>query len=124
MVKNLPANAGDTGDSSSSPGSERSPGRGNGNPFQYSCLGNPLFRRAWCTAVHGVTESRTRLTMHAWWNTRGITFSERNDLCFFPQFPDYLPCSVMLQPAPQDVGKVGSRMNPRDSLIPSKDFLK
>ena len=38
MVKNLPANAGDTG---SIPGLERSPGEGNGNPFQYSCLENP-----------------------------------------------------------------------------------
>ena len=38
VVKNLPANAGDTG---SIPGLERSPGEGNGNPFQYSCLENP-----------------------------------------------------------------------------------
>ena len=41
MVKNLTANAGDTGDMGSIPGSGRSPGGGNGNPFQYSCLGNP-----------------------------------------------------------------------------------
>ena len=38
MVKNLPANAGDTGDGGSIPGSGRSPGEGNGNPLQYSCL--------------------------------------------------------------------------------------
>ena len=80
MVKNLPANAGDTRDSSSSPGSGRSPGGGNGNPLQYSCLENPLFRRAQWAAVHGVTKSQTRLSVHAWCNTRGITFSERNDL--------------------------------------------
>ena len=43
MVKNLSANAGDTG---SIPGLGRSPGEGNGNPFQYSCLGNPMDRRA------------------------------------------------------------------------------
>ena len=43
MVKNLPANAGDTG---SIPGLGRSPGEGNGNPFQYSCLGNPIDRGA------------------------------------------------------------------------------
>jgi len=40
-VKILPDNAGDTGDSSSIPGLERSPGGGYGNPLQYSCLGNP-----------------------------------------------------------------------------------
>ena len=40
MVKNLPASAGDTEDSGSIPGSGRSPGEGNGNPLQYSCLGN------------------------------------------------------------------------------------
>ena len=44
MVKNLPANAGDPG---LIPGSGRSPGEGNGNPLQYSCLGNPMDREAW-----------------------------------------------------------------------------
>ena len=58
--------------------------RRNGNPLQYSCLENPLFRRARWAAVHGVTKSQTRLSVHAWWNTRGITFSERNDLLFLP----------------------------------------
>ena len=51
--KESPANAGDAG---SSPGSERSPGEGNGNPFQYSCLGNPVDRGAWQAIVHGVTK--------------------------------------------------------------------
>ena len=59
VVKNPPANAGDTKDTSSIPGSERSPGRGNGNPLQYSCLENPMDRRAWWTTVHGVTKSQT-----------------------------------------------------------------
>ena len=53
-VKNLPLNAGDEG---SVPGSGRSPGEGNGNPFQYSCLENPMDRGAWWVMVHGVTES-------------------------------------------------------------------
>ena len=44
VVKNLPANAGDTGDSGSIPGSERSPGEGNGNVLQYFCLQNPMER--------------------------------------------------------------------------------
>ena len=53
VVKNLLANAGGAG---STPGSERSPGEGNGNPFQYSCLGNPMDRGAWRATVHGVTK--------------------------------------------------------------------
>ena len=62
MVKNLPANAGDTGDSGSIPGSGRSPERGHGNPLQYSCLENPMDRGAWRATVHGVAESRTQLS--------------------------------------------------------------
>ena len=46
MVKNPPANAGDTGDSSSIPGLKRSPGGGYGNPLQYSSLENPTDREA------------------------------------------------------------------------------
>jgi len=46
VVKNPPANAGDTGDAGSIPGSGRSPGEGNGNPRQYSCLGNLMDRGA------------------------------------------------------------------------------
>ena len=53
MVKNPPANAGDTG---SIPGSGRSPGEGNGNPLQNSCLENPMDRGAWRATVHGVTK--------------------------------------------------------------------
>ena len=49
--KNLPANAGDMG---SIPESGRSPRRGNDNPLQFSCLGNPMDRGAWGAAVHGV----------------------------------------------------------------------
>ena len=53
MVKNLSANTGDTG---LIPGLGRSPGGGNGNPVQYSCLGNPMDRGAWRATVHGVTK--------------------------------------------------------------------
>ena len=56
MVKNPPANGGDTG---LIPGSGRSPGVGNGNPLQFSCLGNPIVRGAWWATVHGVTKSQT-----------------------------------------------------------------
>ena len=53
MVKDLPANAGDLG---SIPGSGRSPGKGNGNPLQYSCLENLMDRGAWRATVLGVPE--------------------------------------------------------------------
>ena len=56
VVKNLPADAGDTGDRSSIPGSGRSPGEVNGYPLQYSYLGNPMDRGAWWATVHGVTK--------------------------------------------------------------------
>ena len=62
VVKNPPANSGDTGYVSSIPGSGRSPGKGNGNPLQYSCLGNSVDRGAWRATVHGVTKSQTRLS--------------------------------------------------------------
>ena len=58
-VKASAANAGDPG---SIPGSGRSPGEGNGNPLQYSCLENPIDWGAWWAAVHGVTKSRTGLS--------------------------------------------------------------
>ena len=54
MVKNSPANAGATRDMGSVPGSGRSPGEGNANPLQYSCLENPMDRGAWQATVHGV----------------------------------------------------------------------
>ena len=53
VVKSLHANAGDTGDTGSIPGSGRSPGGGHGNPLQYSCLENPMDRGAWGATVHG-----------------------------------------------------------------------
>ena len=59
VVKNPPANAGDARDVGLMPGSGRSPGVGNGNPFQYSCLENLMDRRAWKVTVHGATKSQT-----------------------------------------------------------------
>ena len=59
VVKNLPANSGDIKDVGSIPGLGRSPGEGNGNPLQYSCLENPMDRGAWRAAIHGVAKSRT-----------------------------------------------------------------
>ena len=58
-VKNLPASAGELGLISEL---GRSPGEGNGNPLQDSCLGNPTDQGAWWATVHGVTKSQTRLS--------------------------------------------------------------
>ena len=62
VVKNLPANAGESRDTGSIPESGRSLGVGNGNPLQYSCLENSMDRGAWRATVHGVTESQTQLS--------------------------------------------------------------
>ena len=59
MVKNLPAKR-ET--QVPFPGSGRSPGKGNGYPFQYSCLENPMDRVAWQTIVHGVTKSGAQMS--------------------------------------------------------------
>ena len=64
-MKNLRANAGDVRDWGSIPGSGKSPGGGNGNPLQYSCLGNPMDRGAWRAIVHGV---------------HGVAYSQRHNL--------------------------------------------
>ena len=62
VVKNPPASAGDRRDVGSIPGSERSPGEGNNNPLQYSCLENSTDRGGWRATVHGVAKSQTRLS--------------------------------------------------------------
>ena len=61
-LKHLPASACNVGDLGLIPGSGRSPGEGNGNPLQYSCLENPMDGGAWWATVHGVAESWTRLS--------------------------------------------------------------
>ena len=69
VVRNPPANAEAREDTGSIPGLGRSPGEGNGNPLQYSCLENPMKRGAWWATVHGVVKSWRRLSdwahMHA-----------------------------------------------------------
>ena len=59
VVKNPPANAGDTRDLGLIPGLGRSPGGGNSNLFQYSCLENPMDRGAWQATAHGFTKNQT-----------------------------------------------------------------
>ena len=67
VVKNLPANAGDTRNVCSIPGSGRSLGEGNGNLLQYSFLENPMDRGIWQATVHGVARSQTQLSTHAYY---------------------------------------------------------
>ena len=59
VVKNTPSSAGNVRDLGLIPGLGRSPGEGNGNPLQYSCLENPMDRGARKATVHGVTKSQT-----------------------------------------------------------------
>ena len=66
VVKNLPAKAGEMGDVGLIPGLRKSPGGGNGNPFQYCCLGNPMDRGAWQATAQGVPKSHTWLSTHPW----------------------------------------------------------
>ena len=72
MVKNLPANAGDTGyaDVGSISQLKRFPERGQSCIVQYSCLDNPVDRGAWWATVHGVTKSQTQLSNRA--NTKSM----------------------------------------------------
>jgi len=65
--KNPPANEGDMG---SIPGSERSPGKGNGSPLQYSCLKNPMDSGAWQAIVHGVAKESDMTVI----KPQGITY--------------------------------------------------
>jgi len=63
VVKNLPANAGNTGDTASIPGLGTFPGEGHDNPLQYSCLENPMDRGAWQDTVYRVAKSQAQLKL-------------------------------------------------------------
>jgi len=65
VLKNPSVSAGDARDPSSTPGTGRSSGVGNGNPLQYYYLGNSMDRGAWWSTVHGVAKSQIQLSMHA-----------------------------------------------------------
>ena len=74
MVKNLPANAGVMKNKGLIPGSGRSPGKGKGNPLQYSCLKSFMDRGVWWATVHGVAKSQTQLSTHAHKGTECTVF--------------------------------------------------
>ena len=92
MVKNPPANAGGARDVGLIAGSGRSPGEGNGNPLQYSCLENPMERGAWWATVHGVTESDRIQHTH-----RSIVWIHHT-LCISSLFGEQLGCLQILTP--------------------------
>ena len=88
VVKNLPAKAGNAGDSGSIPGLGRSLGGENGNPLQCSCLENPRDRGAWWTAVCVVTRSQARLS------ERGHTQASIVETWLeYRTFQDAFPCN-------------------------------
>ena len=76
------ASACNAGDPGSIPGSGRSPGEGNGNPLQYSCLENPMARGAWWATVHGVAKSQTRLSNFTSVPQVGHGFSSKEQVSF------------------------------------------
>ena len=118
VVKNPPDNAGDM---SSIPGLGRFPGGGHGHPLQYSCLENPMDRRAWWAAVHRVAKSRTRLSAHTQRFSFGgcpvpcRMFSNVPGLCLLdassPPFwmwqpkisPDVAKCTLGATPSPLEI---------------------
>ena len=67
--KNLPTFSGDSKDEGSIPGLGRSPGEGNGNPLQYSCLENPMGRGAWPVTATGVPKSQTKQSTHTYFSS-------------------------------------------------------
>ena len=62
-------------DPGSIPGSGRSPGEGNGNPLQYSCLENPMDRGTWQATVHGASQSRTKLSDFTYFHLSYMAFT-------------------------------------------------
>ena len=77
-MADIKASAYKAGEPGSIPGSGRSPGEGNGNPLQYSCLENPMDRGAWLAAVHGVAKIQTRLRDFTFTFTAQIKVQETN----------------------------------------------
>ena len=96
VVKNPPANAGDVRDAGSIPGWGRSPGEGNGNPLQYSCLENPMDRRTWWAAVHGVAKSWTGLkwlSMHTRTHIVGLQCFRCRIIGYYKTL-NIVPCAI------------------------------
>ena len=124
------ASAYNAGDPGSIPGSERSPGEGNGNPLQYSCLENPMDRGSWWATVHGVAKSRTRLSDFSLffrymclWNQKLLNF-----LKFLKTYLDLEATVLILRVRSRGHGRTTmstmSEFSPRIGLIASFPSLK
>ena len=87
VVKNPPANAGDITDVGLIPGLGRSLGGRYGNPFQYSCLENPMDRGAWQATVYRVSKSRTRLKWLSKYRTHTVYIVIESCLLYVFFFP-------------------------------------
>ena len=74
VIKNPPASSGDVGDTGSIPGLGRSPGEGNGNSLQYSCLENFMDRKAWQATVQGVAKGLIQVNMYVYTSFLKIIF--------------------------------------------------
>jgi len=99
VVKNSPANAGNTRDMGSIRGLGRPPGGRNGNQLQYSCLENPLDRGAWWTIVHRVTKSQTQLkqlSVHACTHTLHTAFHAWTVYMFLPGYAYFIYFPLLL----------------------------
>ena len=94
VVKNLPINAGDSRDTGSVPGWERSPGGGHDNPLQYSCLKNPMDRGAWRAMVRVKSQTRLKhLSIQSLSSPQVLRTRNQEPLCDFRQitsFPDLI----------------------------------
>ena len=98
-----------TGDPGLIPGLGRSPGEGNGNPLQYSCLENPMDRGAWYATVHGVTKSWTRLsgfTFTVYHRTASLLL--HTILLMIFKFYKLFPCSSAGKESTCNAGDLGS----------------
>ena len=144
VVKNLPDNAGDVRDTGLIPGSGRSPG-GHGNPLQYSCLENPLDRRAWWATAHRVPKSWTwlkQLSTHehllptripwqpAWCNwprhlvaTNSVLQKklEKKKLIFFTQF--FKNCQCIIDQTSTNTSHVADTVGPGKGIVNSGTIL-
>ena len=89
MVKNPLVSAGDTGDVGLILRSGRSPGRGNDNPLQYSCLKNSKDRRAWWATFHGVTKSQTQQSMNTCHYNQGHISKPKMQSKYFKDSTDH-----------------------------------
>ena len=101
-VKKPSVTTGASGERDLTLGSGRSPGGGNGNPLQYSCLGNPIGRGTWRATVHGVIKSQTRLSMHISTLNKHMCLSKIFKYWDFPGVPrvNNPPCNAGKQVQP------------------------